>query len=64
MPRAISQVGERRLNSGPHAPLGEEGLFKRRPVAAARVALPFAELRLPAVEQVWADLAAQADKDG
>ena len=34
------------------------------PVDAARVALLLAELRLPAVKQVWADLAAQADKEG
>jgi DNA replication protein DnaC len=34
------------------------------PVDAARVALLLAELRLPAVKLVWADLAAQADKEG
>src|ERR1700692_1252526 len=34
------------------------------PVAAARVALLLAELRLPAIKLVWADLAAQADKEG
>src|SRR6185436_14651615 len=31
---------------------------------AARVELLLAELRLPAVKQVWPDLAAQADKEG
>ena len=34
------------------------------PVDAARVELLLAELRLPAVKQVWPDLAAQADKEG
>jgi DNA replication protein DnaC len=34
------------------------------PINAARVALLLAELRLPAVKLVWADLAAQADKEG
>ena len=34
------------------------------PADAARVALLLAELRLPAVKLVWADLAAQADKEG
>ena len=34
------------------------------PVDAARLALLLAELRLPAVKLVWADLAAQADKEG
>ncbi len=34
------------------------------PIDAARVELLVAELRLPAVKQVWADLAAQADKEG
>jgi DNA replication protein DnaC len=34
------------------------------PVDAARVELLLAELRLPAVKQVWAPLAAQADKEG
>jgi len=34
------------------------------PVDAARLALLLAELRLPAVKQVWPDLAAQADKEG
>ena len=34
------------------------------PIDAARLALLLAELRLPAVKQVWADLAAQADKEG
>jgi DNA replication protein DnaC len=34
------------------------------PVDTARVELLLAELRLPAVKQVWADLAAQADKEG
>ena len=34
------------------------------PVDAARLALLLAELRLPAVKQVWSDLAAQADKEG
>ncbi len=34
------------------------------PVDAARVALLLAELRLSAVKLVWADLAAQADKEG
>src|SRR5712691_106409 len=33
-------------------------------IDAARVALLLAELRLPAVKLVWADLAAQADKEG
>jgi len=33
------------------------------PIDAARLALLLAELRLPAVKQVWADLAAQADKE-
>jgi DNA replication protein DnaC len=34
------------------------------PVNTARVELLLAELRLPAVKLVWADLAAQADKEG
>jgi DNA replication protein DnaC len=34
------------------------------PIDAARLALLLAELRLPAVKQVWADLAAQSDKEG
>jgi DNA replication protein DnaC len=34
------------------------------PLDAARLALLLAELRLPAVKLVWADLAAQADKEG
>ena len=34
------------------------------PVDAARVELLLAELRLPALKFVWADLAAQADKEG
>jgi hypothetical protein len=34
------------------------------PVDAARVELLLAELRLPAIKLVWADLAAQADKEG
>src|ERR1700686_5180654 len=34
------------------------------PIDAARVALLLAELRLPAVKLVWADLTAQADKEG
>lgn len=34
------------------------------PIDIARLALLLAELRLPAVKQVWADLAAQADKEG
>ena len=34
------------------------------PVDTARVELLLAELRLPAVKTVWADLAAQADKEG
>jgi DNA replication protein DnaC len=34
------------------------------PVDTARVELLLAELRLPAVKLVWADLAAQADKEG
>jgi len=34
------------------------------PVDTARLALLLAELRLPAVKLVWADLAAQADKEG
>ena len=34
------------------------------PIDAARLALLLAELRPPAVKQVWADLAAQADKEG
>jgi DNA replication protein DnaC len=34
------------------------------PVDAARLALLLVELRLPAVKLVWADLAAQADKEG
>src|SRR3981081_746897 len=34
------------------------------PIDAARLALLLAELRLPAVKQVWADLAARADKEG
>ena len=33
-------------------------------IDAARLALLLAELRLPAVKQVWPDLAAQADKEG
>ena len=34
------------------------------PIDTARLALLLAELRLPAVKQIWADLAAQADKEG
>ncbi len=34
------------------------------PIDAARIALLLSELRLPAVKQVWASLAAQADKEG
>jgi len=34
------------------------------PVDAARVALILAELRLPAIRRLWADIAAQADKEG
>ncbi len=34
------------------------------PIDAARLALLLAELRLPAIKQLWADLAAQADKEG
>ena len=34
------------------------------PIDTARVALLLAELRLPAVKQVWVSLAAQADKEG
>ena len=34
------------------------------PGDAARVELLLAELRLPAIKQVWASLAAQADKEG
>jgi DNA replication protein DnaC len=34
------------------------------PVDAARVELLLAELRLPAIKLIWADLAAQADKEG
>jgi DNA replication protein DnaC len=34
------------------------------PVDTARVELLLAELRLPAVKLIWADLAAQADKEG
>jgi hypothetical protein len=34
------------------------------PGDAARVELLLAELRLPAVKQAWASLAAQADKEG
>jgi DNA replication protein DnaC len=34
------------------------------PLDVARLALLLAELRLPAVKLVWADLAAQADKEG
>ena len=34
------------------------------PVDTARLVLLLAELRLPAVKLVWADLAAQADKEG
>ena len=34
------------------------------PVDAARVQLLLGELRLPAIKLMWADLAAQADKEG
>jgi DNA replication protein DnaC len=34
------------------------------PIDTARLALLLAELRLPAIKQVWGDLAAQADKEG
>jgi DNA replication protein DnaC len=34
------------------------------PIDSARVELLLAELRLPAIKQVWASLAAQADKEG
>ena len=37
---------------------------KTDPVDAARVELILTELRLPTVKSVWADLAAQADKEG
>src|SRR6478609_9608805 len=33
-------------------------------IDAARVELLLAELRLPAIKQVWSDIAAQADKEG
>jgi hypothetical protein len=33
-------------------------------IDAARVELLLADLRLPAVKLVWADLATQADKEG
>src|SRR3954447_7103293 len=33
-------------------------------VDAARVELLLAELRLPAIKQVWSEIAAQADKEG
>ena len=34
------------------------------PIDTARVELLLAELRLPAIKQVWASLAARADKEG
>jgi DNA replication protein DnaC len=34
------------------------------PIDAARVELLLAELRLPAIKQLWASLATQADKEG
>ena len=34
------------------------------PIDTARVELLLAELRLPAIKQIWASLAAQADKEG
>lgn len=34
------------------------------PIDTARLALLLAELRLPAIKQVWTDLAVQADKEG
>jgi len=34
------------------------------PVDAARINLSLSELRLPAIRQIWADVAAQADKEG
>ena len=34
------------------------------PIDTARLALLLAELRLPAIKQVWADFAARADKEG
>jgi DNA replication protein DnaC len=34
------------------------------PIDTARLALLLAELRLPAIKQVWTDLATQADKEG
>ncbi len=34
------------------------------PIDTVRLALLLAELRLPAIKQVWADLAAQADEEG
>jgi hypothetical protein len=40
------------------------GRCRRCRAAAGRVALLLAELRLSAVGLVWADLAAQADKEG
>ena len=43
---------------------GRCGMKTTDPIDAARLALLLAELRLPAVKQVWADLAAQADKEG
>ena len=43
---------------------GECGMKTTDPVDTARLALLLAELRLPAIKLVWADLAAQADKEG
>src|SRR5271168_934504 len=50
--------------SGPRSNHGGCGMKTTNPVDAARLALLLVELRLPAVKLVWADLAAQADKEG
>ena len=52
------------LRRARHRPVGRCGMKTTDPVDAARLALLLAELRLPAVKLVWADLAAQADKEG
>src|SRR5262249_24737027 len=47
-----------------HRPAGWYGMRTTDPGDAARIELLLAELRLPAIKQVWASLAAQADKEG
>jgi DNA invertase Pin-like site-specific DNA recombinase len=52
------------LRRAQHCPAGWCGVRRTDPGDAARIELLLAELRLPAIKQVWASLAAQADKEG